>query len=209
MLVVMGLWVLRLYLALAAILLAGCVTPLQRPDGERAIANGKSTYDDVVKLYGRPQEETRNSEGKRLVSYYQARGKPSFSAVMIGRLAKDQGDVEMRRLDVLFSPDNFVQRYHFAQASQQVTSKFSHFETGANVTDEHLKRIAKGTTSHSELMEWFGPPITEGLNFDGQIVASWIYGKINAYRSRDWQTLNVILNESGHVIDYSVHQRKQ
>ncbi|HKQ38693.1 MAG TPA: hypothetical protein VJ063_11490 [Verrucomicrobiae bacterium] len=186
---------------------ASCATRLERPSGERNITEGVTTYEQVVKAFGRPAAETRNSNGKRLVSYYQTRARRSFDSVMFGRLAKNQGQVELRHLDIVFSPQKIVEHYHYFESAEQVRSRFSHIEIGTAVDDAKLGRLKKGSTTRTELLEMLGPPVMEGLNFDGQIVLSWLYARIASINSRDMQILSAILDKNGNVQDYKVNQR--
>lgn len=198
--------VFRIGLIALCLSLASCATPLDRPSGERSISEGSTSYDQVVKAFGRPDTETRNADGKRLVSYYLARMKRSFSGAMFGRLAKDQGKVEFRQLDIVFSPDKVVERYHYFETAQRVRSSFSYFEIGTAVDEAKLDGLKRSVTSRAELVEMFGAPTTEGLNFEGQIVLSWTYAKVGAVRSKETQTLSAVLDKNGKLDEYRVHE---
>ena len=153
----------RILIALACLTLIGCVTPLDPPAGEKSITEGVTTYEQVVKAFGRPDAEMRGADGKRLVSYFQTRSRRSFDAVMFGRLASNQGEVEFRHLDILFSPQKSVERYHYSAASEQVRSRVSHFEMGNAVNEEKLLQLKKGSTTRAEVVEAFGPPLAERI----------------------------------------------
>lgn len=194
---------------LIPLLFIGCATPLQPPEGERAITKGSTTYDQVVAMYGRPKREVRNSEGKTLVSYNEAIARRSAGSFAVGRLAKHQGCVEARRLDILFDANRVVQHYKFFQTAQPVESRFSHFEIGNPVSHEKIAQINKGKTTRPELIDWFGPPISETINFDGQAVLGWLYGKMAAYRSSDFQVLEVVLDDADAVKDFQVQNLRR
>lgn len=83
----------RFAIVIACLALAGCATPLNPPSGERSITEGVTTYEQVVKAFGRPDAETRDPGGKRLVSYFQTKTRRSFDSVMFGRFASNQGEV--------------------------------------------------------------------------------------------------------------------
>ena len=86
-------------------------------------------------------------------------------------------------------------------------SSFSHLKVGNAVTEEKLARLKKGTTTRAEVVELFGPPLTEGLNIQGQLVLSWLYTRVGPLGSRDMQGLAVVLDEEEKVENYQIQER--
>jgi hypothetical protein len=165
---------------------------------------GVTTYDQVIAMYGRPKREIRNSEGKTMVSYHQAIARRSPDSFWIGRFARHQGNIESRRLDVVFNPNKVVEHYKFFESAQPVESHFSHFETGTPVLPEKLVQIKKKQTTKTELITLFGSPVMDSINFDGESVLAWLFGKIGALRTSDFQILEVVFDEAGTVKDFQV-----
>ena len=93
-----------------------------------------------------------------------------------------------------------VQRYHYSAGRERVRSSFSHLKVGNAVTEEKLARLKKGTTTRAEVVELFGPPLTEGLNIQGST-------RVGPLGSRDMQGLAVVLDEEEKVENYQIQER--
>jgi hypothetical protein len=189
---------------------SGCATQLNAPAGEKAIAEGQTTYKELLAKYGKPKIESRGSSGQRLVTFHQTKFKKSSSSLLLGAMARDQGTLEFRILDVLFTPEDVVKKYLYYDTDLPVRSRKFRVEVGAPIDEEKIKHISKGKTSQSELIKLLDQPGEKRLNIDGDLILVWIFGTPSRLPgNQTLKLLQVTIGDDEVVKDFSVVEKSR
>lgn len=172
----------------------------------RKIQKGRTTYEEVVKMFGEPKQTIQGSNGKKLIVYSHMDIDASAGRILFGSWVKDQGDLEVKRLDILLDSKGRVEKYHFTETATPVTAAIDEASVGKVISPEQVAKIKKGTTRKTDLKAWLGPPNEEGLTTEGNLVQYWWYAEQKMFDNDQFQSLAVILKNDV-VDDYAIGKR--
>lgn len=71
--------------------------------------------------------------------------------------------------------------------------------------DEVISRIRRGETTESQLLEWFGPPVSRDLHPEGRLDLSWKLGDWHPGSGNSGQ-LDVLVSPEGKVASYTARR---
>src|SRR5690606_606175 len=75
---------------------------------------------------------------------------------------------------------------------------------GRPIPQSNIDQIVQGETTRSELVEMFGPPLSETVNSDGTTVLGWGYAYIGfAGIGTETQGLSVVISPDDKVVSYT------
>ncbi len=75
--------------------------------------------------------------------------------------------------------------------------------TGGVYDDSKIAQIQKDVTTESQLLEWFGPPVSRAMASDSSRNLVWRFSPARGQTSRSSGTLQVRLGVDGKVSTYS------
>ena len=190
------------------LVVTGCMSPARRLDSAvlNQIREGVTTRDEVEKILGMPLTAIDGSNRKTLARYEYGRLRRNAEVPTPGILPTQAGTLLLRTVNILYDNRGKVEKRTFYESTTPYQRQMSSIWVGQLIGEKDLARIKKGTTSETELIRWFGPPMARGLTVEGEPVVSWFYrmAKGRFELKLQQQTLLVFLGPGSEARDYLI-----
>jgi outer membrane protein assembly factor BamE (lipoprotein component of BamABCDE complex) len=189
---------------LFAAIFTGCIGPAQRlePKVVQQVKEGWKRP-DVEKLLGEPRSTVVGNSGEKTVAHYgYTRRIDSVEFQLLGAMAKNPGDILTRHLSLVYNRQNVVDKVLFHQSITPFEVGFGRVSAGHTVSKETLDQVQKGVSTQDDVVKLLGEPTVRALDPEGDLGMIWHYGKSQmgwTKDRRDYQTLVVAFDKSGHV----------
>ena len=138
-----------------------------------------TTRSEAKKLLGTPW---RSAEGRWRLDIYQLGSRQlDQQGFNPGHLMRHSDVVDVTTLHLLFNPQDVLQKTNFHRWTGRGKVKgFMVNRVGPEFTTADPGRIQVGTTTRTQLEEWFGLPVVVGPDEQGQTTAIW-FSTTHAY----------------------------
>jgi hypothetical protein len=187
-----------LLLLITVLFTSGCGTTLEAPSGEKSITRGTTTLEQVLKLYGKPVSIEDGPDGLRRVTYHDHELVKTVPASV-----RNPYTFEFRNLEILIGTNAVVKDYLFSLGTQLQSGNALRTHWGNPITKDQLSQLVKGRSTREQVVALLGPPLFEGLEFDGGRGLNWMFAE-TVGESMRVKHFNARLDRQGILQDYKL-----
>jgi hypothetical protein len=150
------------------------------------------TRADVEQMLGAPDDAATGANGKTLIVY--------LDYDRDWRLTKGEIGLEFRSAYFLFDEAGLLEKKLVSETGTTVVSKGSVATVGRPISGEQMQRLKLKETRFEEAFNILGPPLSETLTLDGEIVREWVFSREATFSKSGSQTLTAVFDYDTDVL---------